>query len=174
MASNDPTAVNNQPAEKGVPDAAETSVDRFEHEIEALEGVGRKHRWVYWVVGIILAGAAATVLFIAGTAPPPKPKVESIGNTPPLELMVPRPGRLSDAPIDFRWESVSGRNNYTFKLVRRDTSTTIVDRTLKETSVRLVPEETAKLVKGGSYQWQVSALSKSGTALAAGKSNFDL
>ena len=173
MASNDPTTVNKQPAGKDVPDAAETSVERFEHEIEELEGVGRKNRWVYWVVGIILAGAAAVILIIAGNQPPPKAKVEALGNTPPLELMVPRPGKQDAAPIDFRWESVSGRNNYLFKLVRRDTSTTIMDRTLKETSVRLTPEEASKLVKGGSYQWQVEAVSKTGTRLAAGKSNFE-
>ena len=155
------------------PPQEETSEDRFEHQIEELEGVGAPRKWGWWiVVGILLAGIAAVLIFVK---PPPKtPAASAAKGVPQLDLTLPRPGTLASPPAQFRWESVSGRFNYSFRLNVLGSQTPLVDRTVRESTLDLTPEETARLTKGRSYVWEVAALTKQGTKLAAGQSYFDL
>lgn len=155
------------------PSQEETSEDRFEHQIEELEGVGAPRRWGRWIGGVILlAGIAAVLIFVK---PPPKtPGASALKGILQLDLALPKPGKLDSPPVQFRWESVSGKFNYSFRLNVLGSQTPLVERTVKESRLDLTPEETALLTKGRSYVWEVAALTRQGTRLAAGQSYFDL
>ena len=155
------------------PPQEETSEDRFEHQIEELEGVGGPRRWGRWIGGaILLAGIAAVLIFVK---PPPKtPGGSATKGIPQLDLALPRPGKLDSPPVQFRWESVSGKFNYSFRLNVLGGQTPLVEKTVKESTLDLTAEEAARLTKGRSYVWEVAALTKQGTKLAAGQSYFDL
>ena len=154
-------------------DAVETSVDRFEHEIEELEGATGGRKWGRWVLGIIvLAGAIALLVLMPESQK--SPLSSAVRGAASLDLMEPRPGKLSSPPKQFRWESVSGRQSYSFRLSVMGSQSPLIDRTVKDVSIELSAEEFAKLTPGHSYVWQVEALAKQGQKLAAGQSYFDL
>ena len=151
----------------------ETSVERFEHELEALEGVGVKKRWGRWIFGALILAGVVAAFFIFGH-PQKRMGVTAIGGAPVLELSEPRGGKLAAPPSRFRWESISGRSSYQFKLSLAGSPAPILDKTVKESTLDLTPEEKARMVAGSSYVWQVEAKDKTGRNLAAGKGFFDL
>jgi hypothetical protein len=156
-----------------LPPPVETSVDRFEHDMEELEektGHFKWGRWAFIVVAIV--GVMAAVYFMGNGAPPPP--VSRVQQAPLLELDQPHGGKLSSTPRQFSWESVQGRDFYAFKVMRRNEETPIIERTSKERTVALTAEEAALMTAGGRYTWQVEARTKQGKVLAAGRLNFEL
>ena len=151
----------------------EQSLDRFEHQIEELEGLKSRWRWLRWTAWILVIGGVGTALVLM-EAPARSPVSTAVKGVMSLELSQPKSGVLAKAPTEFRWESISGRSSYSFKLTPLGGQTPIIERSVKENSLNLTVEEAAGLTKGKSYVWQVEALSKQKEKLAAGQSYFDL
>ncbi len=151
----------------------ETSEDRFERDIEELEASNWRHNptlIIAVIALVILVGAGITYLFMTEKqrAKPMGPVVMQI------EMLEPRPGKLSNTPTRFRWETVSSTKYYSFALSGKGTSSVLIQRAASNASITLTSEELNRLVKGGSYVWKVEAYSDIGKVLGRGDAAFDL
>lgn len=150
----------------------ETPVDRFEHEIQDLErplGLGVKQ----WSVGIIVALGLIGAFFI-GTHlqdDTPDPSTMAIPN---IETQEPKRTQLANKPRVFRWESISQASSYIVRIQEIGQMTDIIARETPSNWLELTPEEQARLVQGGRYQWSVRARRSDGWPIGEGKSIFSL
>jgi len=157
----------------GNPPEKETHEERFQHDIEELEaGSGWKGilRGAL-IVGLAL-GAVLAVYFTVGKKPPP-PRLTTKG-TVFIEPLEPARGKLSSPPTTFRWETVSGRSDYVFRLLEKGNPVPLAERTVRESKVSLLPDEAGRLARGKSYIWSVDARGSDGKILGSGRGSFDL
>jgi hypothetical protein len=90
------------------------------------------------------------------------------------ELRLQGPGlRLGEAPADFSWNDVPGRDDFLFSLIDEDLNT-IYELETHETSLRLPEAERQKLIKGKCYLWSVLAVDDTGRGLASASREFKL
>jgi hypothetical protein len=153
------------------------SVEHMEEEIRALEGEASGRRWLLWLLGLALVAAivAGAFYFSRGLeSPRPQAMVGAEGGVP-IELDQPRPGsRLTSPPTSFSWEPVSGRHDYLFRIVPEGGSEPLVERSVRNSSTQLSPEEAKLLAAGRTYVWTVTARRKDGTVIGSGQARFRL
>ncbi len=154
-------------------DEYESPEDRFEHDIEELESPSWHRNKVLIglvLVIVVLVGAGITYLFMTEKkqVKPTGPLVMSI------DVLEPRPGKLSNTPSKFRWETVSKTKYYSFVLSLKGTDMVLTQRASNTPSVTLTPEERDRLLKGKSYTFKVQAFSDTGSILGRAESSFDL
>jgi hypothetical protein len=89
-----------------------------------------------------------------------------------LRILVPG-AHLPDAPADFAWSDVPGRDDFRFTVIDDDLETLCQVET-HETSLRLSEGERQKLVKGKSYLWTVVAVDDTGRELASASREFTI
>ncbi len=151
----------------------ESPEDRFEHDIEELESPSwHRNKTLIGLVLVIvvLVGAGITYLFMTETkqVKPMGPIVMTI------DMLEPRPGKLSNTPTTFRWETVSKTKYYSFVLSVKGTEANVTQRSTNTPSVKLTPDELSRMIKGKSYTFKVQAFSDLGAILGRGESSFDL
>jgi len=152
-----------------------TPEERMQHEIEELEGGSGWKGVLRWVLIVVVAvGIVAGLYITGGKRPKSTPTFSSRTPTVIIETEEPPRGKLASPPSRFRWESVSGRSDYLFRVMAKGVPQPLIERVVRENAAELTPDESARLVKGGSYIWEVEARSKNGKALAAGRSFFDI
>ncbi len=151
----------------------ETSEDRFEHDIEALEASSWRHNTTLIVavlVLVVIVGAGITFLFMTE-----KQQVKPTGPVAmQIEMLEPRAGKLGNTPTKFRWETISGTKYYSFALSGKGAESALLQRAPVNPGLTLIPEELNRLAKGASYVWKVVAFSDTGKVLARGEATFDL
>jgi hypothetical protein len=157
------------------PTELSTPEDRLQHDIDELErGMGWKGV-VKWI--LILGVAAAAVGAFYKYAPKPEakktPKMTAKGGMV-LDTLEPQNGKLSAAPSRFRWEGVTNRSDYTFKLMAKGDPIPLADRVVRDANVELQPLEASRLKAGGSYIWEAQARGPDGKILGTARGYFDL
>src|SRR5438093_12076379 len=94
-----------------VQDERETTVDRFEHEIESLEEpMGHSAR--QWLFALAVAAALVGAFFLGSMIQGNKPSDRSSSAIASIDTLEPRPALLAEKPTRFRWESLSGASKY--------------------------------------------------------------
>ena len=150
----------------------EAALEHMEQEFHDLEGDTGTRKWLSWVIGVFaLVAVAATFWFFP-----------SVGKEAPvvsgglvIQTFEPRQGKLAATPDGFRWQSIAGRHDYVFKLfVEGAPSPPLLERWVKEPMLRLTSEERAQVVRGKAYVWTVTARSRDGSAIGAGKAKFQI
>lgn len=150
----------------------ETPVDRFEHEIEDLEkplGLGVKQ----WLIGVIVAVGLIGAFFI-GTQLQKKNSDEGSLAITTIDIQEPRNTILADKPKVFRWESISRATGYIVRIQESGQLTDLIVREVPSNWLELTPDEQARLVRGGHYQWSVRARGSDGWPIGEGKASFGL
>jgi hypothetical protein len=152
----------------------EDPVDRFEHEIEALEEpMGHSLRqWLFGLVAalVIVGGFFVGSYFLNKKAPT---SAANVPDLPTIDMMEPRRGKLPAVPYMFRWEAIANTNTYVVRVVNEATSAELFTRELKAPQMQLTPEERATFGEGGRFKWTVEARARFGKPLAMGKSAFN-
>ena len=153
-------------------DEAETTVDRFEHEIQQLEEpLGHSAR--QWLVAVAVAAALVCAFFLGSMIQSKKSVDPSSLAIASIDTLEPQPAVLSEKPTRFRWESLSGATRYMLTIREAGGDQDLIVKEAQGSFVELGPDEVAKLAKGGRYQWMVRALSRQGT-IDEGRSSFSL
>lgn len=152
-----------------------TPEERLQHDIEELEaGVGWKGV-VRWIAILAVAVGAAALFYYNSPREDPKkaPRMTAKGGMM-LEVVEPANGKLAAPPSRFRWESVAGRGDYTFKLMEKGVPIPLAERVVRENSAELLPHEASGLKAGGSYIWEAQARGKDGKILGTARGQFQL
>ena len=90
------------------------------------------------------------------------------------ELRLLGPGaHLREAPADFSWTDVPGRDEFRFVLIDDDLST-IYEMQTHSTGLRLPQDERQKLSTGKNYLWTVIALDGNNRELASASRGFEI
>ena len=90
------------------------------------------------------------------------------------ELRLLGPGaHLREAPANFSWTDVPGRDEFRFVLIDEDLNT-ICQMDTHGTGLRLPEDERKKLVKGKNYLWTVTALDDNDRELASASREFEI
>jgi hypothetical protein len=90
------------------------------------------------------------------------------------ELRLLGPGaHLREAPADFSWSDIPGRDEFRFVLIDESLNT-ICEIDTHSTGLRLPEEERQKLVAGKSYLWTVLALDNNDGELASASREFEI
>ena len=90
------------------------------------------------------------------------------------ELRLLGPGaRLREAPADFSWTDVPGRDEFRFVLIDDDLNT-IYEMDTHSTGLRIPQDERQKLLKGKNYLWTVIALDDDDRELASASREFEI
>jgi hypothetical protein len=74
-------------------------------------------------------------------------------------------GDVTQAPVEFRWEAVSGANNYVVEL-KDVTGKTLASAKSTQNVLPVTPEMKANMSSGKPLSWKVTALDASGNAVA--------
>jgi hypothetical protein len=152
----------------------ESPEDRFERDIEELEApTWRTNKTQLVALIVLLIAAAAFVTFLA-TRERAKTGKAAVPSIMAMELIEPRPGKLSNTPTKFRWETISGTKYYAFSLTPKNASSVLIQRAPSNPTITLTPEELGRLEKGASYAWGVEAYSDTGKLLAKGQAAFEM
>lgn len=161
------------PEEKPSGSALESPEERFEHDIEELESPSwRKNKTQLVALMILVVVAAALIFWMAQRE---KPKITQAGPAvTQIDVIEPRPGKLSNTPTKFRWEALSGTKYYAFSLSGKGAPSPLVRRSPSNPTVTLTPDEQNRLVKGSSYTWMIESFSDTGKILGRGEGAFDL
>ena len=151
------------------------AIDHLAEEIESMEHVNPWGRAFRWLLGIGLV--AAFIAWIWWTlAGPVTSTASNVSYIPSgalsIETSEPTGGTLSDAPVRFSWESVSGRLQYIVRVYEKGAAMPIFERASTEPTFELTPDERLKMPKGKTYVWTVVAQGKNGATIAAGQSGF--
>jgi hypothetical protein len=148
----------------------ESALEHMEQEFHELEGDTSRARWIPWGIGVvvILAVVVAYLLF------PAEEEAPVVAGGVVIETLEPRAGRLDGAPGAFRWESITGRFDYVFKLFVEGAPAPLVEHQVKEPMLRLTSEELAQVQAGKSYVWTVTARRRDGSAIGTGKAKFQV
>jgi hypothetical protein len=89
-----------------------------------------------------------------------------------LRLLVPG-AHLREAPADFSWTDIPGRDKFRFVLIDEHLDT-IFERETHRTGLRLPEDERQKLVKGESYLWTVLVLDGNDKEMASVSGEFEI
>jgi hypothetical protein len=152
-----------------------TPEERLQHDIEELEhGMGWKGvvKWVL-IVGVAVAAVVAFYMNAPKQDAKKTPKITAKGGMV-LDTFEPQNGKLAAAPSRFRWEGVTNRSDYTFKLMAKGDPSPLADRVVRDANVELQPLEAARLRPGGSYIWEAQARGPDGKILGTARGYFDL
>lgn len=150
------------------PDAA---LEHMEEEFHELEGDTGARRWLPWVIGVLaIIAVAASFWFFPGA----EKEAPVVAGGLVIQTLEPRQGKLTEVPAGFRWESITGRYDYVFKLFVEGAPSPLFERQVKEPMVRLTTEERAQVLGGKSYVWTVAARRRDGSAIGTGKAKFQL
>ncbi len=155
------------------PRGKETHEERFQHDIEELEAGSGWKGILRGVVIVGLAVGAVVAIYLTVGKKPPAPRLSAKGSVI-IEPFEPQNGKLSSVPLTFRWEAVSGRSDYVFRVLEKGNPTPLVERTVRENKVSLLPDEAGRLARGTSYLWSVEARGSDGKVLGSGRGFFDL
>ena len=155
------------------PPKIETHEDRFQHDIEELEGGSGFKGFLRGLVIIVLAVGVVVVMYFSAGKKPPAPRMSAKG-TVMIDILEPAKGRLSLPPTHFKWESIAGRNDYMFRLLQKGNPKPLVERSVRDNSTDLSADEASRLVQGSGYIWEVEARTKDGKTLGSGRGFFDL
>jgi len=150
----------------------ESTVDRFEHEIEDLEkpmAIGPRQ----WIVGVAVMAAIVGAFLIGSkmqwkTADASKPVVTVI------EIVSPRTGLLDARPTTFQWDSVARTSRYVLSIREYQGNSDLIVKETPTSTVELTEDEANRLAKGGRYQWKVEARSSEGWTIGLGNGSFSL
>lgn len=151
----------------------ESPEDRFQHDIERLEGGSGWKGIVRGLLIVVIAIGGVLAAYDSVGKKPPPPRLNAKG-TMVIDTLEPATGKLDAAPTKFRWESVVGRGDYLFRVVEKGNPKPIVERPIRENMADLTTDELGRLVPGKSYIWQVEARAKDGKSIGSGRSYFDL
>jgi len=161
------------PEDKNAGAQNESPEDRFERDIEELEAPTWRTNKTQLVALLVLLVVAAIFITFLATRERRKPKAD-VASVMAMELIEPRPGKLSNTPTKFRWETISGTKYYAFTVSAKDATSVLIQRAPSNPSVTLTQEELARLAKGLSYTWTVEAYSDTGKPLARAQGAFEL
>jgi hypothetical protein len=153
----------------------EDALDHLEEEIKALEGVTRFGRPLRIGGALIVVAAIVGAIVWWVTSPPPitSARMSYIPATSsPLEVFEPKGATLANPPSRFAWESVTGRLQYTMRVYVKGSRTPILERMGTSPSIELSPDEQARIPRGSSFIWTVTAQAKDGSTLSAGQATF--
>ena len=162
------------PEDKNAGVQNESPEDRFEHDIEELEAPSwRKNKTQLVALIVLLAVAVIAIVWVANQERAKSPKAGA-PEIMTMELLEPLPGKLSNTPTKFRWETISGTKYYAFTISPKDGDSVLIQRAPSNPSVTLTPEELGTLSKGAAYTWTVESYSDIGKVLAKAKGSFEL
>ena len=127
-----------------------SAIEHLAEEIEAMEHVNPWGRAIRWIVGLGAAAAIVAGLVWTLTSPPSVTSGSRMmtyipANVAVIEIGEPMGGTLSDAPVRFTWESVTGRLQYIVRVYEKGATMPLVERASTTPTVELTPEERAKL-----------------------------
>lgn len=149
----------------------ESALEHMEQEFHELEGDTSSAKWLSWGIGIfVIIAVVGVYLFL----PRAEQEVPVVAGSLVIQQFEPRGGRLEAAPEGFRWESISGRYDYVFKLFVEGTPAPLVEQQVKDPMLRLTSEQRAQIQEGKSYVWTVTARRRDGSAIGTGKARFQL
>jgi len=147
----------------------ESALEHMEQEFHDLEGDQSSARWLPWGIGIfVIVAVVGAYLYI----PKAEQEAPMVAGGLVIQTVEPRGGKLDAAPAAFRWESISGRYDYVFKLFVEGAPGPLLEQQVKDPTFRLGSEELAKLQGGKSYVWTVTARRRDGSAIGTGKAKF--
>ena len=153
---------------------SETTVDRFEHEIEDLEQTRTLRQVIlYSGVGVIVATAIVGAFLIGSKLQ----ELKSDGSRQAIvsiDTFEPKPTSLPEKPAVFRWESILGATSYVVRIQEEGQTTDLIARETNSNWLQLTPDEQAHLIMGGRYTWSVRARGKEGWPIGEGGSRFSL
>jgi hypothetical protein len=157
---------------KGPDTEVESTVDRFEHEIEELEQpLGLSAR--QWIVGVaVMAGIVGA--FLLGSYLQAKKADASRPAILVIETISPRSGLLYEKPTRFQWDSISRTSQYVLSIREYQGDRDLIIRETPTSTIELTEDEVGRLAKGGRYQWKVLARSSDGWTIGEGNSSFSL
>jgi hypothetical protein len=150
----------------------ESTVDRFEHEIEDLEkpmGIGPRQ----WMVGIAVMAAIVGAFLIGSTLQRKKTDASKPAITV-IETRMPRTGLLSEKPTTFQWDSVARTSQYVLSIREYQGNNDLIVKETPTSTIELTEDEVGRLAKGGRYQWKVEARSEDGWTIGLGNGSFSL
>jgi hypothetical protein len=153
----------------------ETPEDRFEREIEELEAPSWRRDKTQIFVWILLVVIVA--IGVAWMVTRERQQLQAKASAPTtlrIEMLEPRPGRLTNTPTKFRWEVVSGTKYYAFRLTEQGRDAPVIERAATLNKVELTPEEAGRLLKGKTYLFEVLAYSDLGKIQGQAQGKYDL
>lgn len=157
---------------KGPDTEVESTVDRFEHDMEDLEQpIGHGARM--WLVGIAVM-AAIVGSFLLGSMLQAKKADASRSAIVAIEIHEPRSGLLADKPTRFQWDSISRTSQYVLSIREYQGDRDLIIRETPTSTVELTEDEVGRLARGGRYQWRVLARSSEGWTIGEGNGSFSL
>jgi hypothetical protein len=157
---------------KGPDTEVESTLDRFEHEIEDLEkpmGMGPRQ----WLVGVAVM-AAIVGAFLIGSMMQWKQADASRPAVTVIETIQPRSGLLYEKPTIFQWDSVARTSNYVLSIREYQGNRDLIVKQTPTSTIELTEDEVGRLAKGGRYQWTVQARSAEGWTIGEGNGSFSL
>jgi hypothetical protein len=149
----------------------EAAIEHMMEEFEELEGESKGRKWLNWIVLGFVVVAVVVVFFLI-------PRSEDTGVTASrsggvvIQLEEPKGTRFSAPPTRFAWDSVTGRNDYIFRLFVEGAPTPVIERQTKDSFLTLTPEESYKLQAGKAYVWTLTARRRDGSSMGTGKGKF--
>ena len=165
--------MSKEPAGTPTTEEREDPIDRFEHEMEALEEpMGHSVR--QWLVGVVVAAVVVGGFFVGSFLLNKNTGKDaaSLSALPSIDMMEPKRGALPAIPYIFRWEAISETNTYLVRLQSEGSGVDLFTRETKAPQIELTLEERGKMGSGGKFQWFVEARAKYGKPIAAGQSKF--
>ncbi|HEX7182193.1 MAG TPA: zf-HC2 domain-containing protein [Thermoanaerobaculia bacterium] len=164
------------------PEELESRREDVDFVVARLQGVGAERKetappvpfrrpsrvqWVQRLAAMLFVVLGATVLlWMRSDDPPPlpAPSAQTVQRGTDLAVVAPR-GELAEMPQELHWETAEGARSYRVTLKGVDGST-LWERTVSASSVRLPEELLRELHAGVSYTWTVEALDGQGERLA--------
>lgn len=153
-------------------EAADATLDHMLEEVREIEGVGSKAKWFKAAGFIIVLALVVAAVYYAQQRPVDRPAVVDEGIQ--FSLSEPPMGRLLQKPTYFKWQSVSGRDQYVLRIGTEPGQADILEKYLKKDSVSLTDVEAAKITPGRTYHVKVWALDKTGKKIGHAESRFEL
>jgi hypothetical protein len=154
------------------PGSADATLDHMLHEVEELEGVGSKAKWVKGGIFLVVLLAVIGAIWWAQKLPGEERVVTDEGVR--IALVEPAGGSLAQAPVYFKWQSVTGRYQYVLRIGTAPGQADVLEKFVKKDSVSLTDEEAAKLTPGRTYHVKVWAVDREGKKLGHAEGRFDL
>ena len=158
---------------KGPDTEVESTLDRFEHEIEELEQpLGLSAR--QWIVGIAVMAGIVGAFLLGAVMQQWKKGDPSRSAIVVIETISPRTGLLGEKPVRFQWDSISRTSRYVLSIREYQSDRDLIVRETVTSTIELTEDEVGRLAKGGRYQWKVLARSSEGWTIGEGNSSFSL
>lgn len=152
--------------------SADATLDHMLEEVNEIEGVGSKAKWFKLAGFLVVLAIVVAAVWYSQQIPDERPAIVDEGIQ--FSISDPPMGRLIQKPTYFKWQSVSGREQYVLRIGTAPGQADVLEKYVKKDSVSLTEVEKLNLTPGRTYHVKVWALDKAGKKIGHAEGKFDL